>query len=58
MRNIEKIELKRIIKSIPQDRLSLSSIKHLWQRYAPNVSYGTFRNYLKVFRLEEIKKLK
>lgn len=56
MKNADKSELRRVIKSIPSDRLQ-SSIKILWQRYGPDVSYGTFRNYLRAFRLEEIKKI-
>ena len=52
-----KSELKAIIKSIPEDGLYGSSIKNLWQRYCPDVSYGTFRQYLKIFKSNKIKEI-
>ena len=56
MNNKQKNELREVIKSIPSDRLR-SSIKHLWQRYYPEVSYGTFRQYLKIFKQDKLKEM-
>lgn len=49
MRNLEKQELIRIIKRIPADRIRLFSVANLHKRFAPEYTYATFRNYLKIF---------
>ena len=48
MKEIEKQELRRIIKDIPQEELN-GSISGLWIKYGFGYTYETFRNYLKTF---------
>lgn len=50
MKNSDKTELKRIVLDIPEDRIKSWSMVDLWKRYAPHVSYSTFKKYFKVFR--------
>ena len=50
MKNVEKQELVRIIKSIPSDIFYTWKITKLWKRYGYDFTYATFRNYLKAFR--------
>ena len=57
MDNKTKNELRETIKSIPNDRLNVSSVKVLWQRYFPDVSYQTFRKYLIIFRRDKLRKM-
>lgn len=49
MRNDEKAELREIVRGIPADRLR-SPIAQLWRRYAPWVTYGTFKKYVRALR--------
>lgn len=50
MRNSEKNELVRIVKTIPSDIFYTWKITKLWKRYGYGFTYATFRNYLKAFR--------
>lgn len=48
MKNTQKTELKQIVRSIPISECN-QSISKLWKEYAEDFTYGTFRQYFKVF---------
>ena len=52
MNNQQKAELRQIIKNIPIKEYS-KPIKELWDEYGYYYTYGTFKRYFKIFKIEE-----
>jgi hypothetical protein len=48
MKNTEKAELRQIVKNIPISECN-KSVSSLWKEYAEDFTYGTFRQYFKIF---------
>jgi hypothetical protein len=54
MRNDEKVELRRIIKSIPTAEIASQTASALWKEYGSDFAYATFKNYLRALRGDEL----